>query len=84
MARPATPHQAYNCVIDGDPVTSASSFGRIVTDVDMTISKKTGEPTSIAINNKIVTRDVAKDPDQTALIGKYKTLSAPLANQGGR
>jgi 5'-nucleotidase len=27
-------HQAYNCVIDGRPVTSASSFGRLLTDND--------------------------------------------------
>ena len=32
-------HQAYNCVIDGRPVTSASSFGRVVTDVDLTIGR---------------------------------------------
>jgi 5'-nucleotidase len=74
-------HTAYNCVIDGDPVSSGSSFGRIVTDVDMKISKKTGEPTSITVDNEIVTRTVAKDADQTALIAKYKTLSAPLANR---
>jgi 5'-nucleotidase len=74
-------HQAYNCVIDGDPVSSGSSFGRIVTDIDMTIDRATGEPTSILVDNKIVTRDVALDAAQTSLIGKYKTLSAPLANR---
>ena len=30
-------HQAYNCVIDDKLVTSTSSFGRIVTDVDLTL-----------------------------------------------
>lgn len=33
------------------------------------------------VNNVIVTRDVAKAPDLTALVNKYKTLSAPLANR---
>jgi 5'-nucleotidase len=74
-------HQAYNCIIDGDPVSSGSSFGRIVTDIDMTIDRFTGEPTSIAIDNKIVTRDVAKDPAETALITRYDALSAPFANR---
>jgi 5'-nucleotidase len=31
--------------------------------------------------NRIVTRDVAKDAGQTALIGKYETLIAPIANR---
>lgn len=74
-------HQAYNCVIDGNPVSSGSSFGRIVTDIDMTIDRSTGEPTSIAVDNKIVTRDVAKDAGETALIAKYTELSAPFANR---
>jgi len=74
-------HQAYNCVIDGRPVTSASSFGRLVTDIDMTIDRTTGEPTSITANNMIVTRDVAKDSLMTALIAKYNAIAAPLANR---
>jgi len=74
-------HQAYNCVIDGRPVTSASSFGRLVTDIDMKIDRRTGEPTEIRANNEIITRDVPKDAAQTALIDKYSTLSAPIANR---
>ncbi len=74
-------HQAYNCVIDGRPVSSAFSFGRIVTDIDMTIDRASGEPTSIAVNNKIVTRDVTPDAGITALITKYNAIAAPLANR---
>jgi 5'-nucleotidase len=74
-------HQPYNCVIDGRPVTSAFSFGRLVTDIDMTIDSKTGETTSIAIENKIVTRDVPKASLLTALIDKYNAIAAPLANR---
>ena len=32
-------HQAYNCTIDGKLVTSAGSFGRIITDIDLTIDE---------------------------------------------
>ena len=74
-------HQAYNCVIDGRPVTSALSFGRIVTDIDMELSRATGEVSSIAVNNVIVTRDVAKDSRMTQLIDKYNAVAAPLANR---
>jgi 5'-nucleotidase len=74
-------HQAYNCVIDGRPVTSAASFGRIVTDIDLTIERATRDVTSISVNNVIATRDVAADPDQTALIAKYAALADPLRNR---
>ncbi|MCA9866626.1 MAG: bifunctional metallophosphatase/5'-nucleotidase [Anaerolineae bacterium] len=74
-------HQAYNCVIDGRPVTSAMSFGRIVTDIDMELSRATGRVESISINNEIVTRDVTPDSWMTALIAKYNAVAAPLANR---
>jgi 5'-nucleotidase len=74
-------HQAYNCVIDGIPVTSASSFGRIVTDMDLTIDGRTKEITSISVNNQIVTRDVERATPITELIARYAALSDPLANR---
>lgn len=76
-------HQPYNCVIDGRPVSSAFSFGRLVTDIDLTIDRATGEHVGpILVNNKIVTREgVALDPAETALITKYNAIAAPLANR---
>jgi 5'-nucleotidase len=74
-------HNAYNCVINNMIVTSAASFGRIVTDVDLTIDRKSGEVVSMSANNNIVTRDVAKDSLITALIAKYNAIAAPLANR---
>lgn len=74
-------HNAYNCTIGGKLVTSGSSFGRIVSDVDLTISRATGEVVSMAANNVIVTRDVTKAADETALIAKYDAISAPLRNR---
>ena len=75
-------HQPYNCVINGIPTTSAYSFGRLVTDIDMTIDRVTGEHVGpISIDNKIVTRDVARDAAETALIAKYDVIAAPLANR---
>ena len=74
-------HLPYNCVIDGIPTSSAFSFGRVVTDIDMTIDKGTKDVTSISVNNVTVTRDVAKDPEITALVDRYSEIAAPIANR---
>jgi 5'-nucleotidase len=74
-------HQAYNCQLNNMLVTSASSFGRLVTDVNLTIDEATGEVTRMAANNLIVTRDVAKDAGQTSLLAKYRAFAAPIANR---
>lgn len=74
-------HLPYNCVIDGKLVTSAFSTGRLVTKIDLSISRATGEVVTKTANNRIVTRDVALDAGITALIDKYRTLSAPFANR---
>ncbi|MBM0238029.1 bifunctional metallophosphatase/5'-nucleotidase [Micromonospora sp. ATA32] len=74
-------HQAYNCNINGKLVTSASSFGRLVTDIDLTIDRKTGDVLTARADNVVVTRDVAKDPAQTELITRYKTALGPVATK---
>jgi 5'-nucleotidase len=74
-------HQAYNCVIDGIPVTSAASFGRLVTDMDLTLDARSKDITSISVNNQIVTRDVPRATVITELIARYKALSDPLAKR---
>jgi 5'-nucleotidase len=74
-------HQPYNCVIDGKLVTSAFSFGRLVTKIDLTINRATGEVVTMVADNRIVTRDVAKDGLLTALIDRYNAIAAPLANR---
>jgi 5'-nucleotidase len=72
---------AVNCIVDGKIVTGAAHQGRLVTDIDLTISRATKEPVKITVNNRIVTRTVAPAADMTELIAKYKTASAPLANR---
>lgn len=74
-------HQPYNCVIDSKIVTSAFSFGRLVTKVDLTIDRSTGDVVTMVADNHIVTRNVSKDSDQIALITKYNAIAAPLANR---
>ncbi|MFK0126706.1 bifunctional metallophosphatase/5'-nucleotidase [Streptomyces nigra] len=81
-------HNAYACTIpdpSGKPrtVTSASSFGRLYTDTTLTYDRRTGDiaRTSVKSANHVVTRDVAKAPDMTALISKWNTLAAPIGNR---
>ena len=72
---------AVNCIVDGKVVTGAAHQGRLITDIDLKISRATKNPVSIKVNNVIVTRTVTPAPDLTALVTEYKTLSAPLANR---
>ena len=44
-------HRAYSCLIDGRPVTSAGSFGRLLTRIDLTIDGASGEPTRVRAGN---------------------------------
>ena len=67
-------HQAYNCVIAGKRATSASSFGRVLTDANLRVDRRTGQVVSVSAANQIVTQDVAKDPAQTAILDKYTTI----------
>ena len=74
-------HQPYVCSIGGKVVTSAASFGRVITDIDLAIDHQTKDITSVKALNRIVTRDVEPDPAESALLAKYTNLSAPLANK---
>ena len=74
-------HNSYNCMIGTKLVTSAASFGRLITDIDLEIDTATGDVVSKRALNRIVTRVVAKDPEESALISRYNQLAAPLANR---
>ncbi len=74
-------HQPYVCTLSGKLVTSAASFGRLVTSIDLTIDHKSKAVTAASAKNNIVTQDVPKDPAAEAIVQKYTDLSAPLANR---
>jgi len=71
----------FICEIDGKWVTMADTRGRLFTDIDVKLNRVTKDMTVVAINNvPNLQVDVTPDPAVTALIDKYDTLSAPLAN----
>jgi 5'-nucleotidase len=74
-------HQPYSCVFNGIPTTSAFSFGRLVTDIDMTVDRATKDVSKLMINNRIVTRDVPQDQAILDLIARYEVVAAPIANR---
>jgi len=81
-------HQPYVCNVP-DPkgnqrlVTSASSFGRLFTETNLKYDTRTQDivRASVVGTNMVVSRDVTKAADETALITTYKTLIAPIANK---
>ncbi|HSP80579.1 MAG TPA: bifunctional metallophosphatase/5'-nucleotidase [Myxococcaceae bacterium] len=74
-------HQAYNCVLDGRRVTSAASYGRLVTDIDLVLDAATGEVVESTARNVLVTRDVEGVPEVQALVDRHEALAAPLRDR---
>ncbi len=80
-------HQPYICtkgnnsLIDGRPVTSASSFGRLVTNIGFKLDRRTKDIEDVTADNTIVTRTQPAAPDIQNLIDGFKALADPIANQ---
>lgn len=81
-------HLPYNCRLDdpsGAPriVTSAYSFGRVVSEVDLVLDKRTHDvrrDLSAATNHVVVQSELPADPAITAVIEKWAPLAAALGN----
>jgi 5'-nucleotidase len=92
-------HAEYRCTITTNGVTrlitSAASFGRILSDLTLTVNDRTGELVSAAATNSIVDNalnasgpgvvrqdDPSKaDPKVAAVVKQYVDAAAPLANK---
>jgi 5'-nucleotidase len=92
-------HAEYRCTITSGGVTrlitSASSFGRVLTDLTLTLDDKTGELVQSSAENVLVENalntpgpgvirqpDPSKeDPQVKAVVDQYVTAAAPLANR---
>ena len=81
-------HAAYNCMLPNVTgrrisVTSASSFGRVLTDIDVTIDPSTGDITKALATNRLVVRNdpaITADTVVAKIVAGYKSLVSPLAN----
>ena len=70
------------------PVTSSSAFGRLLTEIDLTINPATRDVIAVAANNVLVDQtnttiiaDITADPSVKNVVAQYKAAAAPLANQ---
>ena len=70
------------------PVTSASAFGRILTDIDVVIDPRTRDITAVRPTNRLVDRTdpaaqswVAAHPEVRDIVAAYKADASPLAAQ---
>jgi 5'-nucleotidase len=68
-------HQPYNCVIDDRPVTSASSFGRLISDIDMTIGRSGDVSKVVAENLPMYADGQTPAPDVDKLVKYYEDRS---------
>lgn len=69
------------------PVTSASAFGRVLTDVDLTLDRNTKQVLKVSATNRLVDRsdtqiqaDIAAHPAVANLMSAYNGLVSPIAN----
>lgn len=74
-------HRAYNCTVGKKLVTSAESYGRLITDIDLQIDRKSGRIVSKKAHNVIVSRDVAPDARESAVIAHYKPFAEKVGSK---
>jgi 5'-nucleotidase len=77
-------HQPYNCEISrpgASPLllTSAASFGRLVTKIDLVVDTASKKVVRKTATNIVVTRNVTPDPEVASIVADYKARSAALA-----
>ena len=84
-------HQAYNCTIPNStgrniPVTSAGSFSRLITAIDIQIDNQSKKVVAVDAENIVVDRtgqfeDITPVPEITNVIANYNTIVQPIANR---
>jgi 5'-nucleotidase len=74
-------HAAYNCVRGEKLLTSALSYGRVLSQIELTIDTKLHDVVAKQAKNIAVTRTVPADAAVQALVDKYVMLSAPIAQR---
>jgi 5'-nucleotidase len=81
-------HLPYNCLLadpSGNPrmVTSAYSFGRVVSEFNLVLDKRTNDvrrDLSTAVNHAVIRAQLTPDPAITAVINKWKPLADGIGN----
>jgi 5'-nucleotidase len=82
-------HSAYNCRLPNAtgrtiPVTSSSAFGRVLSDIDLTIDPATRDVTAATATNRLVDRTdttVIANAALQGIVTGYNALVSPIAAQ---
>jgi 5'-nucleotidase len=74
-------HEAYDCILGGRLVTSAGSYGRLVTAIDLAIDPGEKRVVEKHARNVPVTHDIAPDRAVAELAGAYAARVAPVADR---
>ncbi len=70
-------HRAYVCDFAGKLTTSAGSYGTLVTEIDLSLDRRTRKVITKTAQNLIVSPDGPKDARLTELLEKYQRLAEP-------
>jgi 5'-nucleotidase len=74
----------FNTVGNTVKVTSTNAFGRALSEIDLTIDRRTRNPVSVSAWNTITFRnnpDIVPNAGLNQLVARYENLSTPLANR---
>ncbi len=87
-------HQAYNCKLPNSrgreiTVTSAGSYGRLLTSIDLTFDTRTKEVVAVNAKNRVVDRNnslgsatpIQPVAEISNIISRYNTIVQPIANR---
>lgn len=77
-------HLPYNCVLEDRIVTSAYSYGRVVSEINLVLDKRTRDvrrDQSSAVNHAVIRAELTPDAAVTAVIDKWAPLAAETGNR---
>lgn len=74
-------HQTYVCEIDGKLVTSAMSFGRLATEMQLTIDRDSGDVVDASAENVVIRSDGPSDEDVAKKVEMYAKLAEKEARE---
>jgi 5'-nucleotidase len=74
-------HEGYNCMINGRPVAQAASYGRLITQYQLSVDIVHHKVLSVSAANIPVTRDITPDPVIQRMVDGYVKDLAPLAGE---
>jgi len=75
-------HNAYICRVGGRLVTQAGSYGRFLTEIDLTLDRRSGEVVAANARNHVVdTTRLERDPAATAIVQRARATTMHITGR---